>query len=101
MTCVPAGERLGRTGSSLCAMSLRAMLTLPLRAPVTPSTETEIEMVRRHVREGEGHVTRQREIVASLPPMSEMAATARELLAVFEEGLEHHRAHLARLLGSS
>lgn len=62
--------------------------------------ETEIEMVQRHVREGEGHVAHQRELVNSLPPESELAETARMLLVEFEETQEMHCAHLARLQGS-
>lgn len=62
------------------------------------SEETEIEMVQRHVREGEEHVVRQREIVASLPPDSDLADTAHQLLTLFEKSLEGHRDHLARLL---
>lgn len=57
-------------------------------------------MIRRHVREGEEHVVRQREIVASLPPDSDLAQTAHQLLTLFEESLKNHRAHLARLLHS-
>ncbi len=63
--------------------------------------ETDIEMVQRHVREGEGQVARQRELVDSLPLESELAETARALLAQFEDMQEMHRAHLARLLGSA
>lgn len=61
------------------------------------SSETEIEMVQRHIRQGEEHVARQGEIVAGLPPDSALAKTAHQLLAQFEETLESHRAHLARL----
>ena len=60
--------------------------------------ESEIEMVERHVREGEEHVASQREIVASLLPESGLADAARDILALFEETLERHRSHLARLL---
>lgn len=67
---------------------------------MTHRGETDIEMVQRHVREGEEHVVRQREIVASLPPNSDLAVTAHQLLTLFEEGLEQHRDHLARLLHS-
>jgi len=62
------------------------------------SGESEIEMVQRHVREGERHAVRQREIVASLPPDTDLAKTAHQLLTLFEESLENHREHLARLL---
>lgn len=63
------------------------------------SGETEIAMVQRHIREGEKHVARQREIVAGLPPDSALAKTARQLLTQFEDALDGHRAHLVRLLG--
>ena len=62
------------------------------------SGESEIEMVQRHAREGERHAVRQREIVASLPPNTDLAETAHQLLKLFEESLENHREHLARLL---
>lgn len=60
--------------------------------------EAEIEMVRRHVCEGEEHVTRQRDIVARLPPSGDLAEIARALLPEVEESLEAHRTRLARLL---
>lgn len=62
--------------------------------------ETEIEMVRRHIREGEEHVAHQRGIVASLPD-SDLAKTARQLLETFKQALESHQEHLARLLHSA
>jgi hypothetical protein len=60
--------------------------------------ETEREMVERHIREGEAHVARQREIVERLPPTGEVADMARTLLANYQETLNLHRAHLARLV---
>ena len=60
--------------------------------------ETELGMVQWHIREGEEHVARQREIVERLPPSGNVAEMARSLLAEFETTLELHRAHLARLL---
>lgn len=68
---------------------------------MTHHSETEIEMVRRHVREGEEHVVRQREIVHRLPQSGEVAEIARALLVEFEKSLEAHRAHLARLLSAN
>ena len=38
--------------------------------------ETEIEMVQRHIRQGEESVTSQRKVVASLPPDSALEKTA-------------------------
>ena len=65
---------------------------------MTRREETDIEMVQRHVCEGEEHIVRQRELVAKLPPDSDLAESAQQLLTVFEENLKSHRKHLARLL---
>jgi len=59
--------------------------------------ETELEMVQRHVREGEAHVERQREIVAELRARGDRTDLAVALLAEFEDMLRQHRAHLARV----
>ena len=59
--------------------------------------ETELEMVRRHVREGAGHVARQRGIVAGLHANSQLLEVAEQLLANFEDVQRQHIAHLARL----
>ena len=62
------------------------------------ATETELEMVQRHIREGDADVERQREIVARLrgrdAPIENVASA---LLASFEDLLGQHKAHLARL----
>jgi hypothetical protein len=59
--------------------------------------ETLLEMARRHVREGEGHVREQRGIVARLSEDSLVAEVARQLLTEFEQGLDDHRASLERI----
>jgi hypothetical protein len=59
--------------------------------------ETEREMVERHVRQGERHVARQREIIAELGRDGHSTAVARDLLILFEWTLAQHRAHLAEL----
>ncbi|MBS3649662.1 hypothetical protein KEU06_13700 [Pseudaminobacter sp. 19-2017] len=59
--------------------------------------ETEIEMVRRHVREGERHVAIQKSILDDLAAAGRPTDLAKKLLAEFEETLAQHRAHLARL----
>ena len=59
--------------------------------------ETELEMVLRHVREGEYHVARQRKIVAGLLDGSDIHQLAEALLLVLEESLWLHKAHLARI----
>ena len=87
-------------------MECLAPLSRPAHTSVMLGTmdhtgETEIEMVQRHVREREEHVARQREIVERLPPSGEVAEMAHALLAELEKTLAHHRAHLARLLGSA
>ena len=60
--------------------------------------ETELEMVERHVREGERHVSRQREIVRELFDHNHPTQLAEQLLVAFEQTLLDHRAHLARLI---
>jgi hypothetical protein len=60
--------------------------------------ETELEMVKRHVRQGERHVKRQREIVQELFDHKHPTVLAEQLLLAFEETLFDHRAHLARLM---
>jgi hypothetical protein len=62
--------------------------------------ETELAMTRRHVREGEAHVARQREIVNELSDHGHDTVMAETLLAEFESTLRDHRAHLARLLAA-
>lgn len=62
--------------------------------------ETEWEMCVRHVREGEAHVVRQRQIVAELRAGHHPTALAEQLLAEFERTLIDHRAHLARVLSA-
>ena len=59
--------------------------------------ETELEMVQRHVREGEAHVERQREIVVELREQGHPTDMAVTLLAEFEDLLRQHKAHLIRI----
>jgi len=61
--------------------------------------ETELEMVRRHVRQGAACVTRQFQLVAKLRANGQPTEVAEQLLAIFEESQWHHQAHLARLVG--
>jgi hypothetical protein len=59
--------------------------------------ETELEMVQRHVREGERHVALQREIVAWHLEHGNLGDQSERLLANFEDMQRLHLEHLARL----
>ncbi len=59
--------------------------------------ETELEMVQRHVREGEIHIKRQHEIIARLKAGDHSTDEAEMLLAQFEDLQRQHKAHLARI----
>ena len=61
--------------------------------------ETELQMVQRHVRQGEAHVQRQREIVTNLWERGAPTDIAVTLLEAFQDTLRQHKAHLARLEG--
>ena len=63
------------------------------------NAETEVVMARRHVRDGEAHVARQRETVAKLREGGHPIAIAEALLATFEDALLTHKNHLARITG--
>lgn len=63
--------------------------------------ETDLEMVRRHVREGEVHVKRQEEIIAELKLRGAPTDVAVILLEQFEDVLRQHKAHLKRLQRAS
>ena len=54
-------------------------------------------MVERHIRHGERHVTNQREILAHLRKHGHSIELAEKLLANWEDMLEMHYQHLARL----
>jgi hypothetical protein len=54
-------------------------------------------MTIRHVRQGQAHVDRQREIVAKLAADGHSTSKARDLLATFEHTPALHRQHLDRL----
>ena len=53
--------------------------------------ETELEMAERHVREGEAHVARQRDLVAELRRDGHDTEQAEQLLTTFEATLAQHR----------
>jgi hypothetical protein len=54
-------------------------------------------MVRRHVREGYGHIARQCEIIAELRASGHSVVLAEALLATFQSTQSAHEAHLARI----
>ncbi|WP_459771796.1 hypothetical protein [Methylobacterium sp. CM6257] len=62
--------------------------------------ETKIEMLRRHVREGAEHVTKQRALVAQLRADGLPVEEAEALLATFEELQRQHETHLAAAEGA-
>ena len=67
------------------------MLCCPMGAE-----ETELEMVQRHVREGEGHLANQRALIARLRTSHLPTEVAEALLATFEDVQREHKAHLTR-----
>jgi predicted transcriptional regulator len=60
-------------------------------------SETDIEMVRRHIHEGEVTLARQRITLARLSEKGLPTESAYELLRLFEHLQSEHRAHLDRL----
>lgn len=60
-------------------------------------SESEVDMVLRHIREGEQHVTRQREIIAQLSGHHQSTDQAEDLLDLFLLTLAQHRAHFDRI----
>ena len=59
--------------------------------------ETELEMVQRHVRQGERHVARQLEIIADMQFRKQPTGSAENLLFNFDRSLRAHKAHLEQL----
>jgi hypothetical protein len=59
--------------------------------------ESELAMVRRHVAEGERHVSLQRDIVVHLSRLGGSTILANQLLTEFEHTLDAHREHLGRI----
>ncbi len=62
------------------------------------AAETELEMADRHVAEGEGHIARQREIIADFARRGQSTIAATDLLRQFEETQAQHVAHRDRIL---
>jgi hypothetical protein len=63
-------------------------------------TETEIEMVERHIRVGEALLARQRKVIEILSDKGLPTEMAYILLQNFEEIQSEHRAHLESLLAN-
>ena len=61
------------------------------------AAETELEMVQRHVRQGERHVSRQLEIIADMQILNQPTSSAENLLFSFDRSLRGHKAHLEQL----
>lgn len=59
-----------------------------------------LEMVERHIREGEAAVARQRQILKSPVVKGEARVVGEQLLTKLELALEMHYKHRDRLLGS-
>ena len=62
------------------------------------TTETELEMVQRHIRQGTAHVSRQREIIIELAARGQSTDFAESLLLNFEDCMDSHQERLARLI---
>jgi hypothetical protein len=61
--------------------------------------ETELEMVQRHVRQGEGHLASQKAVIEHLKASHLPTEEAEALLATFEDLQRQHEAHFARIEG--
>lgn len=59
--------------------------------------ETELEMVERHVQQGERHVSRQLEIITAMQFRDQPTYLAESLLYNFEASLRAHKDHLIQL----
>ena len=59
--------------------------------------ETELQMVERHVRQGERHVSRQLEIITAMQLRGQHTGLAESLLFNFDKSLRAHRDHLSEL----
>lgn len=61
-------------------------------------SETELELVQRHIQQGMKHVSRQRRIINELAGHKHPTDVAERILVSFEECLDAHRSHLDRLI---
>ncbi|MCJ2090791.1 hypothetical protein MKK88_33130 [Methylobacterium sp. E-005] len=65
--------------------------------PLASANETELEMVRRHIREGAGQLASQRFLIARMRMNGILTEEAERLLLAFEDTLKQHDAHLPRI----
>lgn len=63
------------------------------------AVETELDMVRRHVRQGAEHISKQRALIDRLTVKGLSTEEAGALLANFECTQHQHKSHLARIKG--
>ncbi len=59
--------------------------------------ETELDMVRRHVKNGAQHIAKQRALITRLRRKGLSTAEAEALLATFEDLQRQHQDHFARI----
>jgi hypothetical protein len=64
------------------------------------SRAEQIDMVRRHVADGERHVAAQLDIIERLRELGADTDLAEDLLEEFEAALAQHQVHLAQLLSA-
>lgn len=62
------------------------------------AAETELEMVRRHIKEGAGHLTKQRALIVRLRDAGFATAEAEALLVTLERSQRQHEDHFARFM---
>lgn len=63
-----------------------------------PSYETELEIVRLHIREGDITIDHQRALIANLQKRDLSASVAEAMLDIFESAKSHRLQQLKRLL---
>jgi hypothetical protein len=61
------------------------------------SRAEQLDMIRRHIAEGERHVAKQRDVIERLYELGGDVGLAEDLLEEFEATLAEHRRHLAEL----
>ena len=60
--------------------------------------ETLVAMARRHVREGNAHIKKQRDIIARLAESDLPTEEAQHLLTLFEANQAEHQRHLNQII---